>query len=212
MERDTAHTEYQKRHSFSYTHILDVAKISSGFFLSFKVLKEERFQRDFIELQFGAELPGRRPAPPPSHPSAWHQPPLPLGLPRPSTQRLRRANVPARLHGPHLPSRYSTPTDVSPEIQSFPAPRLANFGQTHSSTAKTPFKSVTPPNLSPEQTSQQLYLPPHLQLRCPPAPVLQPKWPPGLHPRRSLVASQPLTRSSRLHPSLPTEMLTSLRS
>lgn len=67
------------------------------------------------------------------HPTAlpaWHQPPLPLGFPRPSTQRLHCTNIPAPLPAAsHLPSACSTPADVSPEIQSFPPPSWQTLGK-----------------------------------------------------------------------------------
>jgi hypothetical protein len=56
MKRDTTCSEFQKQHSFSYTHILDLAKISSSSYF-FKGLKGIKGPTDFTEPQLSTEFP-----------------------------------------------------------------------------------------------------------------------------------------------------------
>lgn len=146
---------FQKQHSFSYRHILGLAKISSSscFFKGLKGIKvSTRFR--WAESPRCLSFEGRPPLP--THASS------PL-LPPPQVLKRAQAKAVPHQHSSSSPLPLTFSLRILRQLMSllkYSHPLLPNYlpdTKTQSPISKITFMPMTPPNLSPDLTCQQFY-------------------------------------------------------
>lgn len=200
---------FQKQHSFSYRHILGLAKISSSscFFKGLKGIKvSTRFR--WAESPRCLSFEGRPPLP--THASS------PL-LPPPQVLKRAQAKAVPHQHSSSSPLPLTFSLRILRQLMSlvkYSHPLLPVKLSARHENPKPNFKDhfyandsskfISRPDLSAILFPHPLLSAGLQQLRCPPAPALQPKQPCRLHAIPFLVRSQPpqgwSSSSIQLHP------------